>query len=853
VSLVSNAPNSPAAIALSGTGVAATFQLTASPTSLSFSNLLVGTTSTQAVTLTNSGNSSVSVSQITVSGGGFSTSGLILPATLTAGQSTTLSVIFAPTVAGSVAGSVSVVSNATNSPATITLSGSGIQPALSVSPTILAFGNVLVGSSNTQTVTLTNSGSASLSISQATVTGVGFSVSGLTLPLSLAVGQSSSFSVGFAPTAAGSVTGSVSLVSNAPNSPATIALSATGVQPQLSITPTSVSFGSLVVGAKNTQTVTLTSSGTASLTISSATVSGAGFSLSGLTLPLTLAVGQSSSFSVAFAPAATGSLTGSVSLVSNAPGSPTAIGLSGTGVAASFLLTASPTSIAFGNVLVGSSSPQTVTVTNTGNSSVSISQINVSGVGFSSSGLLLPVTLTAGQSTTFSVLFAPTVAGSVTGSVSVVSNATNSPTTIGLSGSGLVQSTGLPICGKLNDANIHVPPNYDTFAPPAKGGSYTDPVFGCKITRVTDAAANGWVSAGHFYSLETPFNADDSYLTVLNTYNGGSWTIVDLSGNTVVPASNMPGTNTAAQPVWDVTNPKVFYYTSGQQLLKGTISGTAPNATVASTVLATFTQYSSVVIPDDVDLSSDGLHLWLADCYQNCTGSIFLVTLNAGNGTATSASQSTVMSGINHHGLTIVPNNGVFIDGTLYNSDGSLFGGTGTPAGGTSAHVDFGLDSSGRTVAASIWGQGTTNNGCPSNFGWSLLNLTIIATPLCLNNVIEDAGNANHVSMRDTNAKYWIAHSVDDSGTCPSSSYYCYNNPTSMSGWRLYTGEIIIWDGTGNMVRLAHHRSRSDETFWAQSRAAISRDGKYIAFDSNFNQSGQGANYADVYVIGPLY
>jgi len=57
----------------------------------------------------------------------------------------------------------------------------------------------------------------------------------------------------------------------------------------------------------------------------------------------------------------------------------------------------------------------------------------------------------------------------------------------------------------------------------------------------------------------------------------------------------------------------------------------------------------------------------------------------------------------------------------------------------------------------------------------------------------------------------------------------------------------------GNSVRLAHHRSRTDETFWAQTRAEISRDGRYIAFDSNFNQIGNGANYTDVYVIGPLY
>jgi len=435
----------------------------------------------------------------------------------------------------------------------------------------------------------------------------------------------------------------------------------------------------------------------------------------------------------------------------------------------------------------------------------------------------------------------------------VVSTATNSPTTITLSGSGIASTSSLPTCGKLNETNVYLPPNYDTFAPPAKGQSYTDPVFGCTITRITDAVANGWVAAAHFYSLETPFNADDSYLFIINGYTGGSPTIVDLSGNTVVPTSNMPGFNSAVGLVWDLTNPKVFYYTSGQQLIKGTIGGTPPNATVASTTLATFSQYSSVVIPDDIDLSSDGLHLWLADCYQNCTGSIFLVTLNASNGAATSASQSTVLSGITHHGMTIVPDNGVFIDGTLYNSNGSLWNGTGMPAGGTGAHVDWGLDSLGKIVAASIWGQGTTSNRCPSNWGWSLLDLTTSAVRLCLNDGIQNVGNSSHVSMRDTQSKYWIAHSVDDSGSCPSSSYWCYNNPTSMSGWGLYTGEIIIWDGLGNTVRLAHHRSRSDETYWAQSRAAISRDGRYIAFDSNFNQSGNGANYIDVYVIGPLY
>src|SRR5207302_4435091 len=200
-----------------------------------------------------------------------------------------LSVQFAPTATGSVSGSLSLVSNAPNSPSTIALSGTGVQPQLSVAPPSVSFGNVLVGSTGVQNLTLTNSGSANLTVAQGSVTGAGgFSISGLTFPVTLPPGQSSTFSVQFAPTATGSVSGSVSLISNAPNSPNTIALSGTGVQPQLSVTPPSVSFGNVLVGSTGVQNLTLNNSGSANLTIAQGTVTGTGYSISGPTFPLTL-------------------------------------------------------------------------------------------------------------------------------------------------------------------------------------------------------------------------------------------------------------------------------------------------------------------------------------------------------------------------------------------------------------------------------------------------------------------------------------------------------------------------------------------------------------------------------------
>src|SRR5260370_38240083 len=117
--------------------------------------------------------------------------------TLAAGQSSSLSVQFTPTVTGSATGSVSLVSNASNSPSSVTLNGNGVRHQLSIAPSNISFGNVMVGTVNAQSVTLTNSGTANLNISQGSVTGAGFAMSGLNFTLSRAPGQSSTFSAQF--------------------------------------------------------------------------------------------------------------------------------------------------------------------------------------------------------------------------------------------------------------------------------------------------------------------------------------------------------------------------------------------------------------------------------------------------------------------------------------------------------------------------------------------------------------------------------------------------------------------------------------------------------------------------------
>src|SRR5712692_10036826 len=424
VSLVSNDARYTTTIVLSGTGTGVQRHLGVNPTRASFGNVGLGSHSAHTITLTNPGPASVTVYRAYASGSGFSMTGLRFPLKLGPGQKTAFSVVFAPVSTRSVTGRVSLVSNALNSPTTIALTGTGVQPLqpqLSVTPPSASFGNVGVGTRNTYAFTLTNSGSASVTVSQANVSGSGLSVGGLSLPLTLTPGQKTTFSVVFAPASTGNITGSVSLVSNAPNSPTTIALSGTAVQPQISVVPPSASFGNVGVGTRNTYAFTLTNSGSASVTVSQANVSGSGLSVSGLSLPLTLTPGQKTTFSVVFAPATTGNITGSVLLVSNAPNSPTTIALSGTAVQPQ--LSVVPPSASFGDVAVGTRNTQTITLINSGTGNMTISQATPSGNGFSMTGLTVPLTLSAGQRTSFNVAFAPASAGSITGSLSLVSDA----------------------------------------------------------------------------------------------------------------------------------------------------------------------------------------------------------------------------------------------------------------------------------------------------------------------------------------------------------------------------------------------------------------------------------------------
>ena len=469
VTITSDAQTPTSAVSLSGTGMSATYTMSLAPSSVSFGNLNVGSTASQTVQLANTGNSSMTVSQVAASGSGVSVSGLAAPVTIAPSQSVPLTVKFAPTSGGAVAGSLTVTnSEGINAVAAVT--GTGVQAGISVTPTSASFGSVATGNTNSQTIQLKNSGTASLTVSQVAATGSGFSVGGVTVPLTLAPGASSTFNVQYTPTASGAVNGSVTIVSNAPNSPATVSLSGTGVQAGISVTPTSASFGSVVTGNANSQTIQLKNSGTASLTVSQVAATGSGFSVGGVTVPLALAPGASSTFNVQYAPTAAGAVSGSVTIVSNAPNSPTTVSLSGTGTASTSTLSVNPGSLSFGSVNNGSTASLSFSVTNTGNSNVSISGMSATGAGFSIASGGGAVTLSPNQSTSVGVQFAPTVAGSANGSVTIASNGTGAGA-IALSGTGVAPQVNHTVALNWGASTSSVA-GYNIYRSSVSGSSY---------------------------------------------------------------------------------------------------------------------------------------------------------------------------------------------------------------------------------------------------------------------------------------------------------------------------------------------------------------------------------------------
>ena len=522
VSLADNAAFSPQTISLTGIVSAPTAGL--APPSLTFANTLVGTPSAvQTITLSNTGNGALNLTSIAITGtnsGDFSQTNTC-GTSVAAGANCSISVTFKPTATGTRSASVSITDNASGSPQSVGLTGTGTVPIAGLAPTSLTFINQLLGTSSAaQAITLSNTGTAAMSITSIAITGTNlgdFSQTN-TCGTSVAAGANCSISVTFTPTATGARSAAVTITDNASGSPQSAGLTGTGVAPAATLAPTSLAFSSVLVGATSAaQTITLSNGGTGALSLTSIAITGTNlgdFSQTN-TCGTSVAAGANCSISVTFTPTATGARSAAVTITDNASGSPQSAPLTGTGTGP--VATLSPTSIPFGVVALGTTTAGTaITLSNTGTATLTITSITITGADTTdfTDTTTCGKSLATGANCTITVKFSPKAAGARAAAISISDNQTGSPQTVALSGTG-----GYTISGTISGA----------------GGDAATVTLTSGSTTVATTIA----SIAGAYTLTA---ASGSY-TVTPTKTGATFT--PASQSVTVSAANITGVNFA--------------------------------------------------------------------------------------------------------------------------------------------------------------------------------------------------------------------------------------------------------------------------------------------------------------------
>jgi len=425
-------------IGLTGTGTAAN-AVSVAPDILSLGPEQVGQTSASLpVSVTNSGASAVPITSIAVSGPFEIASNACGATSLAANAACQIEIAFDPAQAGPATGALTLIDAAGTQ--SVELTGAGLSgPTDTLSTTSFSFPATATGQlSAAQDLTITNSGGEPLESIAAQVS------SGFVLTngcgTELAAGASCSIAVQFSPTQQGGITGTLTITDALRQQ--TVSLAGTGVAPAaFSVNPSSLTFANQQPGvASQPQTLTVTNSGGVPMANVGFAITGpaaASYQVAGTSCGAVLNNGASCTAQIVFTPAATGAIAATLVVSSSTLGvSAASVALGGSGQLAGVLGT-NPSQVQFASAVgVGqSSTPQTVTVTNTSGYAIASVTVAVTAP-FTLAENNCTGALAAGANCSASVAFAPTAAGPATGALTVSSAVVAAPATVALAGTG---------------------------------------------------------------------------------------------------------------------------------------------------------------------------------------------------------------------------------------------------------------------------------------------------------------------------------------------------------------------------------------------------------------------------------
>ena len=445
--VASIAGTTPLTVSLTGMGIAATPVVVFSPTSVDFGSQTMGTASNSwTVTLNNTSDYLAPfVTPILISGSTDFSQTNTCGNSLAPHSTCNVVVTFTPSSVAVITGQVSVGINGISTPLTVSLTGTGTSstPVVQFSPTAIDFGSLAVGTtSNSWTVTLSNmSATAAVFTSPLAITGSTAFTETDNCGTSLAAFSTCNIQVSFTPAAPGVVTGQLVALVNGVTTPLAVSLTGTGTTstPVVTFSPSSIDFGSLQMGTtSNPWTVTLSNTSGVAVTFASPiAISGDPSFTETNTCGTSLAAYSTCNVLVTFAPTLPGSFLGQLVVLINGNSVPQTVSLTGTGATPPSPLQFSSTSINMGNVQVGSTNNWTVTLSNTGGTTVGFSALQLAGA-FMTQTNNCGTSLAAYSSCNIVIAFAPTFQGPITNQLILIPNSPYIlPQILNISGTGV--------------------------------------------------------------------------------------------------------------------------------------------------------------------------------------------------------------------------------------------------------------------------------------------------------------------------------------------------------------------------------------------------------------------------------